>query len=303
MSPCVLCGATAPQPLQRRGLRHLQRCDSCGLVSVRHIPGPSELREVYSEEYFRNAHSHVSGYEDYASDRYCILKTAHRRLDLIERQVSVRGRLLDVGCALGFFLEAAMERGWQVEGIDISAHAADYATHHLGIDVRCGMLEEAGFPASSFDVLTAWDVVEHVPDPVEFLRTCHDLLRPGGLMVLTTPDVGSLVAKLTGPRWMGFKLAEEHLYYFSRQTLAVALRNAGFKPNLARPVGKDISLEFFAQRLQMYAPWLARPMGRAVWTVGLDRASVYVNPRDILLMVARRPSPQAAAAPSPNPVP
>ena len=66
MSPCVLCGATAPQPLQRRGLRHLQRCDSCGLVSVRHIPGPSELREVYSEEYFRNAHSHVSGYEDYA---------------------------------------------------------------------------------------------------------------------------------------------------------------------------------------------------------------------------------------------
>ena len=198
------------------------------------------------------------GYDDYARDRYCILKTASRRLDTIERYTPARGRLLDVGCALGFFLEEARRRGWEVDGVDISAHAIQYANEQLGIPARCGMLREAGFEQNSFDVLTMWDVIEHVTDPVEELKYCRDLLKTRGLIVLSTPDVASLVAKMTGAKWMGFKLAEEHLYYFSKRTISLALEKAGFEVLDVTSIGKDVALDFLARRLSSSA----RPRAR-----------------------------------------
>lgn len=286
--PCPLCRNTTYQALRHPRLAHLWRCDTCGLVSVRTLPARDQLHEIYGEAYFRNARSEEMGYDDYEADRYCITRTARRRLDTIERFAPERGRLLDVGCALGFFLAAARDRGWQVEGLDISRHAVDYATGRLHIPARAGHLEDAGFEPASFDLVTAWDVIEHVPAPLETLAHCRSLLRPGGLLVLSTPDVGSLVAKLTGPRWMGFKLAEEHLWYFSRHTIELALDRAGFETLSLTAIGKDVSLDFFTRRLRLYAPPLASAVGRGVDLLGLGRASVYVNPRDIVMAIARR---------------
>jgi 2-polyprenyl-3-methyl-5-hydroxy-6-metoxy-1,4-benzoquinol methylase len=247
------------------------------------------LREVYSKDYFRNDHSEVTGYEDYERDRYCILKTANRRLDVIGKYRRRPGRLLDVGCAYGFFLEAARKRGWDVDGIDISEHAVAYARDHLGLPAKAGVLEEAGYEPASFDVITAWDVVEHFPDPLRELQYLYTLLKPGGLLVLSTPDVGSPVARITGHRWMGFKLAEEHLYYFSRETIVEMLEEAGFDRTRTFHVGKDVALEFFARRLSLYVPPAAKAVDRAVAGLGLGRASVYVNPRDIIGVVAKKP--------------
>ena len=286
--PCALCHNNLFRDLDDAKLSHLRRCATCGLVSVRHFPEPEELRAVYGEAYFRNARSEESGYDDYEADRYCIVKTAGRRLDLIERYTPQRGRLLDVGCALGFFLETARRRGWNVEGVDISEHAVSYARDELRLAARCGMLEEAGFEPGSFDVLTLWDVIEHVPDPVANLKYCRSLLGEGGVLVLSTPDVGSRVAKVTKSRWMGYKLAEEHLYYFSRRTISLALEQAGFEVLHKQSIGKDVALDFFGRRLALYAKPLAAGLNKAVSTMGLGRASVYVNPRDILCVVARR---------------
>lgn len=286
--PCGLCGNNVFESLGSKKLAHLCRCATCGLVCVRRFPEREELEAVYGEEYFKSTDSAVMGYDDYERDRYCILKTASRRLDEIERYTPARGRLLDVGCALGFFMEEAHRRGWQVEGVDISAHAVAYAREKLGLDARPGLLREAGFTPGSFDVLTLWDVIEHVPEPVAELEYCRELLRPGGIIVLSTPDAGSLVAKLTGARWMGFKLAEEHLYYFSRKTMALALEKAGFDVLDLTSIGKDVALDFFARRLSLYAPPLAKAVGKGVQMAGLERAAVYVNPRDILCVVARR---------------
>jgi 2-polyprenyl-3-methyl-5-hydroxy-6-metoxy-1,4-benzoquinol methylase len=255
---------------------------------VRRLPEVEELRAVYGEAYFRNSRSEEMGYEDYERDRYCIVKTAGRRLDLIERYQQERGRLLDVGCALGFFLEAAQHRGWQVDGVDISAHATEYAKTELGIPARCGQLEEVGFEPESYDLLTLWDVIEHVPDPVAHLRYCRSLLRDSGVVVISTPDIGSLVARATRERWMGFKLAEEHLYYFNRQTLSLALDRAGFEVLHLQAIGKDVSLDFFTRRLGLYAPRVASALARGIEMTGLGRASVYVNPRDIVMALARK---------------
>jgi 2-polyprenyl-3-methyl-5-hydroxy-6-metoxy-1,4-benzoquinol methylase len=228
------------------------------------------------------------GYEDYEADRYCIVKTARRRLDMIERYETKRGRLLDVGCALGFFIDTAHKRGWAVDGVDISEHAVQYARDTLGLPARVGMLEDAGYPQAEFDVLTLWDVIEHVPDPVANLRYCASLLKERGLIVLSTPDVGSLVAKVAGARWMGYKLADEHLYYFSRRTLALALEKAGFELVELRGIGKDVSLEFFAKRLKIYVPPVAAALAKFLDASRLGRGSVYVNPLDIVCAIARK---------------
>lgn len=295
---CPLCHNDLFEALhpQRSGARPsrmeaLHRCRTCGLVSVRAMPSPSDLHAVYGEAYFRSARSAETGYDDYEADRYCIVRTANRRLDAIEKYVPARGRLLDVGCALGFFVEAAEHRGWVAEGVDISAHAVAYARDELGLKAQTGTLHTVPFEPETFDVVTAWDVVEHVTDPVEELRIMRRLLRPGGLVVLSTPDIGSRVARLTGSRWMGFKLAEEHLVYFDRDTAEKALAHAGFEMVEMRPIGKDVSLEFFTRRLQLYAGPFARLMEKGVDALGLGRASVYANPRDILMVIGRRPSP------------
>lgn len=294
--PCGLCHNDLFEAMPGTKLAHLCRCATCGLVCVRRFPEHHELEAIYGEEYFRSSDSALTGYDDYERDRYCILKTAARRLDEIERYTPARGRILDVGCALGFFLEEAHRRGWQVEGIDISVHAAEYARERLGIPARAGVLRDGGFAPGTYDVLTMWDVIEHVTDPVGELRYGRDLLRPGGLLVLSTPDVGSLVAKVTGARWMGFKLAEEHLYYFSRRTITLALEQAGFEVLEVTSIGKDVALDFFARRLSMYAPPLAAAVGKAVQLAHLERAAVYVNPRDILCAVARRRESEATPA-------
>jgi 2-polyprenyl-3-methyl-5-hydroxy-6-metoxy-1,4-benzoquinol methylase len=286
--PCNLCGSTIRVPLKDRKLAHLKKCPACQLVSVRSFPEREVLEDLYSEEYFRSANSELSGYDDYERDRYCIQKTADRRLDVIERNHVRRGRLLDVGCALGFFVEAAQRRGWDAEGIDISAHAVEYATGKLGVKARAGTLDSAGFEPDSFDVLTMWDVVEHFTDPLGQLKYCHSLIREEGLVAISTPDVGSAVAKVTGPRWMGYKLAQEHLYYFSRDTIGAMLDKAGFDVIETQQIGKDVALEFFARRLKMYAPPLAMVAGGVIDRLGLGRASIYVNPRDIVMVVARK---------------
>jgi len=284
---CTICGGDLVEQVRGSDLSYLCKCMGCHLVSVYPFPREEELRAIYTADYFKNHESSVMGYDDYESDRPNIIKTADRRLREIERRMPA-GRILDVGCALGFFLEEAQRRGWTVEGIDISAHAVQYAKERLGISARVGTLRDSQFEKESFDVITMWDVIEHLPDPVGELALCRDLLRPGGLIVLSTPDLESLVAKITGPRWMGFKLADEHIYYFSRKTITLALETAGLEMVEITTIGKHVTLDFFARRLSMYTPRLARGLGRAFDLLGMQNGAVYVDPRDLMRVVARR---------------
>lgn len=285
---CCVCGGRAWSAMPDTALAHLVQCDGCDLVRVRDFPPVSDLLSLYGANYYRNPHSHLVGYENYEADQPNIMRTARRRLRLIERYEPDPRRLLDVGCALGYFMEAAREHGWQPTGLDVSSFAASVATRRDIGEVLCGELSDARFANATFDVITMWDVVEHMRDPLGQLRECHRILRESGLLVLTTPDIGSPVAKMTGARWMGFKLADEHLYYFSRRSMVQMLARAGFETIDAFHVGKYVTLAFFAKRLTMYLPRLATLTARLFRLLRLEERSVYVNPRDIVCIVARK---------------
>ncbi len=153
-------------------------------------------------------------------------KIFKRRLDLIERFSNDRGSLLDVGCGAGFFLHYAKLKGWNVSGIDLLKEYAQFARKELKLDsIQCLPLEEALFPEQSFDVVTLWDLIEHLPHPLHELKRINQLLKPGGHLAIWTPNVKNSI--FMKERWTGY-ITYQHLYFFSLATLGQLLNRAGF---------------------------------------------------------------------------
>jgi SAM-dependent methyltransferase len=137
------------------------------------------------------------------------------------------GRILDVGCATGVFLNEMRHRGWETYGVEPGEVAATYAVQRFGLRVFPGELGEAEYPDGSFDVITMWDVLEHVFDPMALLSDANRLLTEGGLLVLSFPNLGSIDVRLFGSCWAGWDVPR-HLYAFPRKTFKLMLEKAGF---------------------------------------------------------------------------
>ena len=201
------------------------RCPRCGLVFVNPRLRPEALQRLYDDTgYFEGG---VYGGEHSAAMLLQRAWTAGR-LDLIRSAWRGTGppRLLEVGCGYGHFLAAARRRGYDVTGVELSGPAAECARDRLGLTVYQGQLAEVDL-AGGFDVIAAWDTLEHVPDPVAFLRTARGLLRDDGLLAFSTPYVTSLPARLLGARWWTLKPAE-HIWHYSPATHRLVGARAGF---------------------------------------------------------------------------
>jgi len=284
----MLCGSRDAQRFPRKYMHgSLWRCLDCGLRFIFPRPQPEALKAVYSEEYYSSSNSSEQGYSDYSGDRPNILRTFRRRVKELQRVHPGKARSLDVGCAYGFFLEAADEAGWDAYGIDISQHAIEQARKSLGDRVWEGDFLEEELPVERYDIITMWDYLEHVHDPKASLAKACGLLADGGILALATPDVGSLPARTFRHRWMGYKL-DEHLVYFSRSTIRRLLEEAGFRVLSMRYEGKYITLGLFLQRLQLYAPFTAPLMKLLTRARAVAAASFYANPRDIILVIAQK---------------
>ena len=280
---CNFCGSTGKKPLYGDD-SHLIRCDGCGLVYTRAQMTVDAMKEFYSEGYFTSTNSLNKGYEDYFESRNNINRTFSKRMDLIEAYKPVPGRLLDVGCAAGFFLETARQRGWEVCGVDISSLCASYARDRLGIEVRNDLFVNAGYEKGSFDLVTMWDYLEHSATPKEDIARARELLRDDGLLIIATPDISSVPARLFKSNWIGIKL-EEHFYYFSRKVLEGSLVQGGFEVLASSYIGKYVSTAMFADRLVFYNRFAARAFGNIVRRL---KFSFYCNPFDIMFIIAKK---------------
>jgi SAM-dependent methyltransferase len=137
------------------------------------------------------------------------------------------GRLLDVGCGAGDWLCEMRARGWAGQGVDVDAAAVETARAR-GLDVRLGSLEAQAYPDGAFDAVTLNHVVEHLPDAAATLRECRRVLRPGGMLVVATPNGASLGHALFGTRWRGLE-PPRHLQLFGPRSLAAVMREAGLE--------------------------------------------------------------------------
>ncbi|MGI9577455.1 MAG: class I SAM-dependent methyltransferase [Microthrixaceae bacterium] len=223
---CPLCGAETAEPVWTEDGYDLVRCATCDLLYVANPPDEEELARLYSfESGFHTQLADDSDQRSSAADR-----NALHHLDLIGQQQKP-GRLLDVGCATGRFLHHARDRGWIVRGVELNDDTASIA-RGSGLKVTTGTLADMD-SSETFDAITMWDVVEHVPEPLELLRDAKKLLAPGGCLWLATPNSDGLfptaslkVAERVG-RWPHPE-PPYHLCQFSEMTLRQALGRAGF---------------------------------------------------------------------------
>lgn len=164
-------------------------------------------------------------------------------------------KFLDVGCAGGASLVAARSLGFEPRGIEPSRWMADFGRREYNVDIRDGILVDGLFEPNTFDILTMWDVLEHVPDPNQILNTIHTILKPGGLFVMTFPDVGSWLTRMLGDRWP-FWLSV-HLLYYTPTTIRKQLEQGGFEVRSINPYLQTLQLDYVLER---GAPYLA-PLG------------------------------------------
>jgi SAM-dependent methyltransferase len=289
ITQCQLCGSGERRVNFRDGPFEVVTCTVCGLVYVTPRLQGQALLDVYDEGYWKSDNPKQRGYADYARESALYLRTFQKRMALVKRWIPEKARILDVGCAAGYFLRIAQQHGHDVHGVELSPAIAHEAVTALGADrVHVGTLDEAiavkGHAPASFDLVTLWDVIEHVPDPQHVLRTIRGLMKPGGRLLIETQNVASRWARLLGPRWHHYK-HHEHLYHFDPQTIRRLLGDCGFRALDVGSAyaGKYVSFGFLAERagrLGRIAGLLARPLAL------LKSFSLYVNPHDEIIVVA-----------------
>ena len=285
---CLFCGVHEEKVRFTEGIYRVVECERCGHVYVNPRLPPDRLHEMYQEEYWTSDRAKEFGYTGYLNDAPLYLRTYGVRSQVIDKYKPQPGSVLDVGCAAGFFLAVMKEKGWRTTGIEISKPMVDYAQNELGLpDMHRGELLSVDLgDAPPFDVITLWDVIEHLEHPDEYLARAVELLADDGILVLETQNVDSRFARLMGRRWQHYK-HEEHLYHFQPESLGRLLAGAGLKieENTPRRGGKYVSLSFLVERLGKVHPALsvlASPLRLA------GGVSLYVNLADEMIVVAAK---------------
>jgi SAM-dependent methyltransferase len=259
--PGTIATDTLPQNVEAFRCTHsgygrhhaIVQCTNCGLVYTNPRPNAQDIVDSYV------------AVEDplYLQEREGRVLTFERHLRPVMQLAPPPGRLLDVGSYIGVFVEIATRHGYDAWGLEPSHWAVREACRQ-GLQMIEGTFETVALPEASYDVVTMWDVIEHLTDPLDEIRRAHRVLKPGGLLVIHTMDIDSLFARVMGRRWPW--LMEMHIYYFSRRTLNEMLQKAGFEVIRSVPQGRYLRLGYFATRL---GGLLGRPIGRA--TGGLFR--------------------------------
>jgi SAM-dependent methyltransferase len=210
---CPACGRTTDHQLRFRiNCCDILQCSNCGLGRAE--TAGFDPATYYTGDYFSGRHA--DGYADYLGAEPVLRREFARSVDFIRRFRS-GGKLLELGCAYGFFLKEAA-RHFEVAGIELAADAAEHG-RRAGLNVLQGTADEATLrQIGPVDVIVLFDVIEHLPDPRETLALCRRQLNPGGIIVITTGDFGSLTARLTGTRWR-LMTPPQHLWFFTRESM------------------------------------------------------------------------------------
>jgi 2-polyprenyl-3-methyl-5-hydroxy-6-metoxy-1,4-benzoquinol methylase len=198
------------------------RCPRCSLVFVSPRLRPEALQRLYDEPQY---HEGVYGG---AAEMFLQRQWTVGRLALAISELgrpAAGARLLEVGAGHGLCLDAARKRGFDVVGVELSQTAAAHARSSLGLTMHSTQLADAPLDGK-FDVVCAWDTIEHVPDPVEFWRAVRSVLVEDGVFVFSTPYVSSLPARLLRQRWWTLK-PTEHIWHFTPQTHQLVAAQAG----------------------------------------------------------------------------
>jgi 2-polyprenyl-3-methyl-5-hydroxy-6-metoxy-1,4-benzoquinol methylase len=294
---CITCDSFDTSPWKQRGIERplepedlqitdhrygvtlsLRKCQRCGFIFAEGDE-IAELTSLYER-------LEDSAYEQSQDSR--ALQMAWL-LDRALRRRPDTATMLDIGAGLGLLVAEGRRRGLHATGIEPSRSLVERAAKVTRTDLIQGVFPHAALQGRRFDLIFLIDVIEHVADPVALLRDCGAALRPQGLLVVVTPDVGSVAARLLGQRWWHFRLA--HVGYFDRRSLAEAVQISGLEIERIARAKWFFRAHYLAQRVEEYLPvrWINRLVQRTPLVRRLHDLIIPLNLHDSLLVFVRHP--------------
>ena len=254
------------------------KCNQCGFVYANPRRQSDDVLEIYETVkdplYLEERQGRILTFKHHLQPMEAFTGPAQHR------------RLLDVGAYTGIFVDIAQHHGWDAMGIEPSEWAVQEARAQ-GLNMQLGTLEDATLPAEYFGVVTMWDVIEHVADPLRTLEAAWRVLEPGGYLIVHTMDINSLFSRLLGKRWPWYM--EMHLFYFSRRTMSAMLNKVGFDTVWMGAQGRYLQASYLASRVTALIPWLGRPLERLVTKLHLHSCPLRINLGDLFTTYAQKP--------------
>lgn len=225
---CVLCNGLHAIVIEScEGKYQVLKCVQCGLVYVDPIPSKELFEKAYSEKYY------TPWLENQRSKRIKMWKS---RLETLNSFAGRKGKLLDMGCGEGLFLELASKVGWDITGTEISPFAVKYGKGRLDLNILQGELMDIGFPDKAFDAVTVWHVLEHTRNPIIVLREIRRIIKDDGVLIMAVPNLNNIFSQwayrlVKGKRMHFFDPLDRelHLYHFTPETVRLALEKKGFR--------------------------------------------------------------------------
>lgn len=290
---CNLCGSNNAAVVFEAGVAQASRvveCSECGLMYASpraKLPDQEEIKD-YDPEVTRRARETSS--DRYEKEEFQVRDYEDTRA-FLRSAYPGRGRLLEIGCSMGFLLAKFREDGWNVEGIEPNRGYCEFVGEYHGIKASPTILEESKRRANSFDVVVMLHVIEHVPDPLGTLREIYRVLKPGGTLVVETPRYDSLMFKLLRHRERSIS-CDGHIYFFTTDTLRALSRKAGFDDLFVDYVGRSLNLSRLLWNVGVMTKSRAiqRAIGKLSGLLHLNAVHFRLNARDMQRMVLRKPA-------------
>jgi 2-polyprenyl-3-methyl-5-hydroxy-6-metoxy-1,4-benzoquinol methylase len=241
---CIACDKNSPHVFRFKvNGCEIWQCEQCGLGRAE--TSTFDPKSYYTVDYFSG--SRADGYSDYLGAEPVLRREFARSIDFVRRFVP-SGRLLDVGCAYGFFLKQARCH-FDIFGIELAEQAAA-SCREAGLNVLSGVANESNMERiGEVDVITMFDVIEHLPQPREVLALCYRYLKPGGIIVITTGDFASMAARWAGAKWR-LMTPPQHLWYFTQESLWRISRQFGLSMEHFDHPAKRVPLSLILFQLQ-----------------------------------------------------
>lgn len=277
---CSACGSLAIEEHRYPGLLH---CRQCTHVFAKTDLSEEEFKKLYGEDYF-----HGQEYSNYIRDQNNIEKNFGARLKTLVKVLGgLKGKsAFEIGSAYGFFLNVAKNHFDEVEGIDITEPGTRFAREHLGLNVHCGDFLSTEISRRDYDLVCAWDTIEHLPHPERFIAKAARIVKPGGAIALTTGDIGSWNARFRGKQWRLIH-PPTHVHYFTLTSMKAMLERYGFELIHQEHCG------FYRSVDQAVCSIVALKMGKpglyqAIKKTGITNFDFYLNLYDIMYVIARK---------------
>lgn len=264
----------------------IYRCLNCTTQFLFPQLDDESLNKLYSESYYKAWG--LKGQEDNGPLKKMKIATFDLRLNLIQKY-KPNGKILDVGCATGYFLEAAQKRGFECSGVEFSEYSSNIAKQKFGNStIFHGTIEDCGFREKDFDVIAMSDLIEHVRNPLQTLKKAKALLKEDGIIMIITPNTDSLSNKLMKRRWTHYK--PEHFFYFNKHSMNHLAHMLGLNLMYTENSRKAVNIEYLKTQFEVYQHWFFTPLIKFIFGIlpsKIRRMNFYLSLGEMTFILKR----------------